>query len=201
MSGGERVARTAVRASHLGKVFHRAYQHAHGGVCRGGDDRAFQVVVLGRCAEQAQPVDRHHGKVLQVVVGLYLMVAVAQGIAHFAVYFLPERGGGPYAAYGDGNGGKYHLLRVEHGLAVRLFPRSKSVVVGQAVRPLLRICRQAVAQPGRKQYAQLFLHRCVGWRKAGQMPASSTTLSTAAISPSGFLPPAVAKWGCPPPPP
>ncbi len=31
--------------------------------------------------------------------------------------------------------------------------------------------------------------------------ASSTNLSTAALSPSAFLPPAVAKWGCPPPPP
>ena len=32
-------------------------------------------------------------------------------------------------------------------------------------------------------------------------PANSKTLSMAAFSPSAFLPPAVAKWGWPPPPP
>lgn len=34
-----------------------------------------------------------------------------------------------------------------------------------------------------------------------QMPAISTTLSTAASRPATSLPPAVAKWGAPPPPP
>ena len=41
----------------------------------------------------------------------------------------------------------------------------------------------------------LFQAGSLPMRLAHQSPASSTILSTAAFRPSGFLPPAVAKWG------
>lgn len=54
---------------------------------------------------------------------------------------------------------------------------------------LIRLFGDIVVTIGRFQAGRLPM-----WL-AHQSPASSTILSTAALRPSGFLPPAVAKWG------